>query len=144
MVTDVGDEMCQWQFWDVSDGFDRFRHQHRVVTNIYVADMVSSSILNLVQADILMIKILLEKNSKIHFTLFKNKNFSHIIWLITNMIIKNTSLFYSTFNYINFFELTINQFMVYSVRLIPRSVAHCVFFNLQPSHLRVLPRNLEI
>ena len=52
-------------------------------------------------------------------------------------------LFYCTFNYINFFELTINQFMAFSVRLIPPVVAHCVFFNLQPSHLRVLPRNLE-
>jgi len=28
LVTDVGDEMCWWQLWDVGDGFDRFCHQH--------------------------------------------------------------------------------------------------------------------
>ena len=35
-VTDVGDEMCWRQVWDVGDGFRRFCHQHPLVT-IYVA-----------------------------------------------------------------------------------------------------------
>ena len=56
------------------------------------------------------------------------------------------SVFNCTLNYINFFELTINQFMVYSVRLIPRVVAHCVFCQSpteSPTRPTAKSRNLE-
>ena len=36
LVTDVGNEMCWWQLWDVGDAFDRFRHQHPLSFNISV------------------------------------------------------------------------------------------------------------
>ena len=36
LVTDVGDEMCWWQLWDIGDGFDRFCHQHPLSFNISV------------------------------------------------------------------------------------------------------------
>ena len=36
LVTNVGHEMCWWQLWDVSDGFDLFCHQHPLSFNISV------------------------------------------------------------------------------------------------------------
>ena len=36
LVTDVGDEMCWRQLWDVGDGFGRFCHQHPLSFNINV------------------------------------------------------------------------------------------------------------
>ena len=35
-VTDVGDEMCWRQFWDVGDGFSRFCHEHPLSFKITV------------------------------------------------------------------------------------------------------------
>ena len=36
LATDVGDEICWRQFWDVSDGFGRFGHQHPLSFSISV------------------------------------------------------------------------------------------------------------
>ena len=36
LVTDVGDEMCWRQLWDVGDSFGRFCHQHPLFFNISV------------------------------------------------------------------------------------------------------------
>ena len=47
LVTDVGDEMCWRQLWDVSDGFDRFRHQHPLSFNIIVGHQDSKDVTNI-------------------------------------------------------------------------------------------------
>ena len=36
LVTDVGNDMCWWQLWDVGNGFSPFRHQHPLSFNISV------------------------------------------------------------------------------------------------------------
>ena len=36
LLTDIGDEMCWWQFKDVGDGFGHFGHQHPLSLNINI------------------------------------------------------------------------------------------------------------
>ena len=50
LVTDVGDEMCWWQLWGVSDGFGHFGHQHLLTlasgSNIKKMSLKSVSVTN--------------------------------------------------------------------------------------------------
>ena len=50
LVTDVGDEMCWWQLWGVSDGFGHFGRQHLLTlapgSNIKKMSLKSVSVTN--------------------------------------------------------------------------------------------------
>ena len=46
LVTDVGDEMCWRQLWDVGDGSCRFRHQHSLSLNISVGHQHPKDVTN--------------------------------------------------------------------------------------------------
>ena len=45
LVTDVGDEICWWQLWDV--GFGRFCHQHPLSFNISVGHQHPKDVTNI-------------------------------------------------------------------------------------------------
>ena len=47
LVTDVGDEMCSRQLWDVGDRFRRFRHQHRLSLNNSVGHQHPKDVTNI-------------------------------------------------------------------------------------------------
>ena len=47
LVTDVGDEMCWRQLWDVDDGFRRFRHQHPLSFKISVGHQHPKDVTNI-------------------------------------------------------------------------------------------------
>ena len=47
LVIDVGDEICWWQLYDVSDGFDHFGHQHPLSSYISVGHQYSKDVTNI-------------------------------------------------------------------------------------------------
>ena len=47
LVTDVGDEMCLWQLWDVGDGFGCFCRQHPLSLNISVGHQQPKDVTNI-------------------------------------------------------------------------------------------------
>ena len=47
LVTDVGDEMCWRQLWDVGDGFVRFCYQHSLSLNISVGYQQPKDVTNI-------------------------------------------------------------------------------------------------
>ena len=47
LMTDVGDEMCWWQLWDVGDGFGHFCHQHPLSFSINVRHQHSKDVTNI-------------------------------------------------------------------------------------------------
>ena len=44
LVTDVGDEMCWREFYDVGDASDYFGHQHPLSLNTSVGDQLSKDV----------------------------------------------------------------------------------------------------
>ena len=46
LVTDIGDEMCWWQLWDVGDGLSHFSHQHPLSLNISVGHQHQKDVTN--------------------------------------------------------------------------------------------------
>ena len=47
LVTDVGDEICWRQLWDVGDAFGRFRHQHPLSFNVSLGHQQPKNVTNI-------------------------------------------------------------------------------------------------